>query len=204
MHARTRTAQALPHPAFAYVFLALAVLVTQLPAKPVDTGAPARPPVLPTQLLGHRAAALPLSAQEDAYFRQYGGNAARAGYGPNSLLLTRTASPLRHLHTPDDCLRGAGFEVDYLGQRFAPLPTAIYRARKDGQDWRIETNFVSSQGHATASVAESIWHWLRAPDTQWSAVQRVTPWTLPQPDRAAFDAAVAASLDLSPAQGEEK
>lgn len=206
--AARRASGSVPAP-LAYAFLALAVAVTALPARPIDVGAPAPAPVMPTQLLGHRAAPMPLTAQEQDYFAQYGGNAARAGYGAGSLLLTRTASPLRHLHTPDDCLRGSGFEVAYLGQRFAPVPTAVYRATKGDQDWRVETSFVSSQGHATASVAQSIWLWLRASDTQWSAVQRVTPWGMPEPERAAFDAAVAASLDLpitprTTTQGEDR
>ena len=195
-HPARRTAPR-PRPAMAGSLLLAALAATSLPQRPLDVGPPARPPALPARLLGAPATPMPLTEMERAYYAQYGGNAARAAYGPHALLLTETGSPLRHLHTPDECLRGAGFEVAYLGLRFAPVPTAAWRAEApDGRAYRVESTFVSSRGHVTASVAESVWLWLRDPTTRWSAVQRVTPWGAPDWDRAGFDAAVFAALDI--------
>ena len=50
---------AAPHPVLAYGFLALAVAVTALPARPVDVGPPASPPVLPSSRAGADAQAAP-------------------------------------------------------------------------------------------------------------------------------------------------
>ena len=205
---KTPQAPRRPRPAVAGGLLLVALAGTSLPQRPLDVGPAAAPPALPARLLGAPASPLPLTDMERDYYAQYGGNAARAAYGPHALLLTETGSPLRHLHTPDDCLRGAGFEVAYLGLRFAPVPTAAWRAEApDGRAYRVESTFVSSRGHVTASVAESVWLWLQDPSTRWSAVQRVTPWGAPDWDRAGFDAAVFAALDIrttDATQGEDR
>ena len=80
-------------------------------------------------LAGMNARPVPLLAKEKAYFLKYGGSAQKASYGPHQLLVVRTSAPLRHLHAPDECLRGLGMKVQYLGVRHSPVPSAIYRAQ---------------------------------------------------------------------------
>ncbi len=179
------------------VCLVTASAVAFAPARPQHLSASPVTLHAPASLGSHRAILQPLSAMERAYFAQYGGVAVKARYGAHALLLTRTSSPLRHLHAPDECLRGLGFKVDYTGMQFAPIPTAIYRASApDGSVYRVETSFLSNEGHATGNVAEAVWIWLRHPNSTWTGVQRITDWAVPESDRRAFEAAVFASLDI--------
>ena len=177
------------------LFLATALLVMIVPTRPLDVAAQTLPLELPARLSLFPARPEPLTAQETEYFTRYGGSAARAVYGTNTLTLVRTTAPLRHLHAPDECLRGSGHAVRHTGTRFAPLPTATYRAEAPyGAAWRVEVTFVSSRNERAASVGEAVWLWLKAPGTTWTMIQRVTPWNQPDAD---FESAVIRALDLT-------
>ncbi len=187
----------LPHKALA-LFPVVALLITALPHAPVDGAHDTPRAALPLSLAGHLRAPQPLSAQEIRYFEQYGGSAAKARFGPMGLLLTRTASPLRHLHDPEDCLRGLGFEVDFIGTRAAPVPTTVYRVTdRDGMQWRAEVSFFSDRGQAVPSVSAAVWQWYLRPGAVWSGLQRLTPWDLPEHSRATLELAALNALDLT-------
>lgn len=182
--------------ALAVLFVVAAVIIVSLPRQALDVSANRRPFVLPAVLAGQSAEARPLAAIERRYFERFGGTAQKAVYGPLALTLVQSTSPLRHLHAPDDCLRGLGYDVVFLGTRFSPVPTALYRATGPAGDaWRVAVTFSSDGGMATSNVAEAIWMWLRGPGA-WTSVQRITPWRMPEADRAALEAAVIAALDL--------
>jgi hypothetical protein len=155
------------------------------------------PIALPLTLAGHVANAVALTDRERAYFTRFGGAAAKAQYGPAAVMLIRTTSPLRHLHAPEDCLRGLGFEVRYLGASFAPLPTAVYAATApDGQRYRIEVSFVSDRGETTTNVATAVWRWLQGRARTWTAIQRITRQNLPDAARRRLTEAVMAAFEL--------
>jgi len=178
--------------------LATALVIVSLPRKAVDVTHAAKPVELPLVLDGASRTDQALTTREAAFFTQFGGSAAKAAYGANGLMVTRTSSPLRHLHTPDDCLRGLGFAVDYVGASFAPVPTAVYRAvAPDGRRYRIEVSFVSDRGDVTTNVATAVWLWLQSEAGAWTAVQRITPEDLPAAEQARFSEAVLAALDLT-------
>ncbi|WP_420335747.1 exosortase T [Roseibium sp.] len=179
------------------VFLSLALVIVSLPRQALDVSAAAEPQPLPLSIDGEYGIDEPLLPVERSYFEQYGGHAQKRRYGALSMTLVHTTSPLRHLHAPDDCLRGLGYEVKFLGTRFAPVPTALYRARsRTGEEWRVAVTFTSSRGETTHNIAEAIWLWLRNPGTRWTSVQRITPWNLPEKRQTAFEAAAIAALDL--------
>lgn len=181
------------------LFLAAALAIVNLPARPLDVARTMPPPALPAALGEWTANPQPLNAAEQAYFTRYGGAAARAGYGPHGLLLVSTSAPLRHLHAPDECLRNSGHAVRYVGVRHGALPTALYRSvDADGRRWRIAVSYVASDGVWATSVAEAAWRWLRRTSAvqTWTMVQRITPWDSPDADVAVWDAAVARALDL--------
>jgi exosortase/archaeosortase family protein len=193
------------------LFLAAALLIVNLPARPVDVARAMPRPVLPSALGEWMAEPQPLSAAEQAYFTRYGGAAARAAYGPHGLLLVSTSAPLRHLHAPDECLRASGHDVRYVGVRRGALPSALYRSvDAEGRRWRIAVSYVGSDGAWATSVAEAVWHWLRAgrsPDGRpvtWTLVQRIAPWDVPEGEVADWDHAVARALDLPPRSGAEE
>ena len=167
-------------------------------ARPVDVARAISAPKLPARIGDFYAVPGHLSNIERHYFTRYGGGAARASYGPYSLLVVSTSAPLRHLHAPDECLAGAGHKVRYLGMTQQPLPTAVYHSEDpDGNRWRVSVTFVSDRGEVATSVAEAVWRWLQAPDATWSMVQRITPWQVPVQTLAAWDAAVVRAMDLS-------
>jgi len=197
---RQRPARGLP-----FLFLAVALLIVNLPARPVDVARAMPPPTLPAALGEWTSSPLPLTAVEQAYFTRYGGAAARAEYGPHGLLLVSTSAPLRHLHAPDECLRGSGHDVRYVGVRRGALPTAIYRSvDAEGRRWRVSVSYVASDGAWATSVAEAVWHWLRGGGSRsWTMVQRIAPWELPESEVAEWDFAIARALDLPPETGTE-
>jgi len=114
------------------------------------------------------------------------------------LLLIKTSSPLRHLHAPDECLRGLGFKVRHVGISYDRIPTAVYKAiANDGQSYRIAVSFISDKGHATSNVAESVWLWMRQPDSVWSSIQRISPWEQEASITRRWDQAVFTALDIN-------
>ena len=175
-----------------------ALVIVNLPKQPIDVSAPVQAAVLPAQLNGARAVPVALSPTEAFYFTAYGGTAQKVQYGPLGLNLVRTSSPLRHLHAPETCLRGLGFDVQFKGTTFDPIATSIYEATgPDGQVWTVAVSFVSEDNHVTAGVGEAVWHWLSGASRNWQSVQRITPATLSEPERRSYDLAVLAALDLT-------
>ncbi len=156
-------------------------------SEPVDVSKPVESVELPRMMLGQLADEDELSDHEKAFFTRYGGAARRAAYGSSTLLVVRTTSPLRHIHAPDECLRGLGYEVDRLGVRNGELPHALYRAvDRDGRVWRVAVTYVSSNRDIATSVAEAVWMWLRDPTTTWTVYERLQPWSA-EPDHQHFD-----------------
>ncbi len=182
----------------ALALVPLAIVIVSLPRHALDTSRPLAAISLPSSLAGHPRRALPLTPVEVAYFRAFGGQARKAAYGPLGLTVVQTTSPLRHLHAPDDCLRGLGYAVRFLGTSFIGAPSAHYKAvGPQGVAWHVAVTFVSDHGHVTSNVAQAIWHWLSAPGSSWSSLQRVTPWHLPDMERLALEDAALAAHDVA-------
>ncbi|MDH5790269.1 MAG: exosortase T, partial [Nitrospinota bacterium] len=182
-------------------FLIVAAIIVSLPRTPVDVAKPNIKVSLPMMIDNQEGVPSPLLPKEKIYFTQYGGAAAKASYGNNGLMLIQTSSPLRHLHSPDECLRGLGFEVQHVGVSYDTIPTAVYKATTaEGQSYRIAVSFVSDQGDQTSNVSEAVWRWLQEPGTVWSAVQRITPWEQDTTITRQWDRAVLAALDINIAQ----
>ncbi|MEM8596226.1 MAG: exosortase T [Pseudomonadota bacterium] len=174
--------------------------IVALPEGRVDATA-ASIPSLPERLDGFVAQPAALPEREAAYYAQFGGGAAVATYGPMAVTIVESRAPLRHLHAPEECLRGLGFTVRYLGTtRAGGLPTAHYRATgPDGQDWHVAGSFVAEDGSAAPGIGEAIWQWLGARAegrrSVWASIRRVTPWQLDPAARVGLEAALHASLD---------
>ncbi len=178
-------------------FVAATLIIVTLPHQPLDTSRSLGPLFLPAYIQSFPGRAVPLQPREAAYFTRFGGRAAKMQYGPHALMVVQTTAPLRHLHAPSDCLRGAGFQVNYRGQEQAVIPSAVYEAiAPDGARWRIAVTFVSSDGQYATSVSEAVWYWMQKPGGTWSTVQRITPQALPMGEAHAWDRSVAAALDL--------
>ncbi|WP_208999764.1 exosortase T [Stappia sediminis] len=188
----------------ALTFLAFAFLIVKLPHRAMDVSKAISPPPLPFSLNGEFGQDEDLLPIERSYFAQYGGHAQKRRYGELALTLVHTSSPLRHLHSPEDCLRGLGYRVEFLGTRFSPLPTALYRATSEaGKAWRVAVTFTSSDGNTTHNIAQAIWLWMQKPHTTWTSIQRITPWNIEAHQQTAFESAVIAALDLTKNRSEE-
>jgi exosortase/archaeosortase family protein len=179
-------------------FLIVAAIIVSLPRTPVDVAKPNIKISLPLMIDNHEGIPSPLLPKEKVYFTKYGGAAAKASYGNNGLLVIQTSSPLRHLHSPDECLRGLGFEVQHVGISYDTIPTAVYKATTvEGQSYRIAVSFISDQGHHTSNVSEAVWRWVQEPGSVWSAVQRISPWEQDTSITRRWDRAVLAALDIN-------
>ncbi len=179
-------------------FLILASIIVSLPKTPIDVAKPNLKISLPMMIDGLEGIPAPLIPKEKAYFTQYGGAAAKASYGENGLMVIKTSSPLRHLHSPDECLRGLGFKVQHLGISYDTIPTAVYKATTaEGQSYRVAVSFVSNQGHATSNVSEAVWRWMQEPGSVWSAIQRISPWQQDELITRRWDRAVLTALDIN-------
>ena len=178
-------------------FLVLAFLIINLPRNPIDVAKPNIKINLPLWIHGSIATPVPLLPKEKTYFMKYGGAAAKAIYGEHGLLIVKTSAPLRHLHSPEACLRGLGFKVQYKGVSHKILPTAIYKATApDGTSYRVAVSFVSNQGHVVSNVSEAVWKWMQHPGGTWSAIQRISPWNLEEVESNQWDHAVKAAMDI--------
>lgn len=186
--------------ALALVAALASTAIVNLPRRAIDIAKPDTSLTVPEWLMGRQAQSIALSDAEVRYFTAFGGAAVKASYGANSLMLVRTTSPLRHLHAPDECLRGSGFDVRYRGISYTPLPTAHYLATSpDGRTFRVDVSFVSDRGHVTGSVAVAVWHWLKRDARQWTAIQRISPIEMPLAEHQAFSAAMLFALGIEPA-----
>ena len=178
-------------------FLVIACVITNLPRKPVDIAKPNITVNLPAWIHGNIATPIPLFPKEKSYFTKYGGAAAKALYGENGLLIVKTSAPLRHLHSPEECLRGLGFIVEYKGVSHKTIPTAIYKAiAVNGSSYRVAVSFISSQGHITSNVSEAVWYWMQQPGGIWYSLQRISPWNPNNFENSNWDHAVIASMDI--------
>ena len=187
------------HPVIMAVgFLMVAGGIVSLPKTPIDVSRPNIKISLPLMIDNQERVPSPLLTKEKIYLTQYGGEAAKASYGNNGLLVIQTSSPLRHLHSPDECLRGLGFEVQHIGIAYDTIPTAVYKATTaEGQSYRIAVSFISDQGHITSNVSEAVWHWMQKPGSVWSAIQRISPWEQDASLTRRWDRAVLAALDIN-------
>lgn len=184
-------------PALAIGVLVAAIIIVSLPGRPLDVARREAPIALPGWISGNNAVPVALMEQEARYFTLNGGAAAKAGYGPHSLMVVRTTSPLRHLHAPDECLRGLGFAVRYVGLVTTPVPTAVYSATApDGKAYRIDVSFVSERRHVVANVAGAVWLWLNGEARQWTAIQRISPAAVDMDRHNQWSAAALVALGL--------
>lgn len=198
---RNRPPVALPYRAAAGALaLAAALVVVSLSPRPVDVARYTEPFALPPTLAGWSFTRRALSDTERNYFVRYGGMAAKGDYGPFGVVVVRTTAPLRHLHGPDECLRGAGYAVRYRGAALDAYPTALYEATApSGERLEVAVRYLSDTGQVTSNIAEAVWRWLNQEAGSWTMVQRITPVAAPPDLTRAFDAALMAALDAPPA-----
>jgi exosortase/archaeosortase family protein len=181
----------------AFLFVILAFVIVNLPTHPIDVARKVESPVLPAFISDFSAVHGSLSALERDYFTRYGGGAAKASYGPFGLLLVSTSAPLRHLHTPIECLGGGGHQVRYVTSTYGHLPTAIYHSTDpQGQRWQIRVTYVADNGMTTPYVSEAVWQWLQNRRLIWTMVQRIAPFEMPQDEIKKWDIAVVRALEL--------
>jgi len=185
-------------PIISPLIVIMAVLITIIPAHPIDVVKTTHHIDMPNYLNGYYAAEQAITAQEQLYFTQYGGNAHKVSYGDFSVLQVSTRAPLRHLHAPHECLTGSGHQVQYLGYSQTPLNAAVYKSTDpQGNVWRISVTFMSSYGQQTTNIAQAIWLWFKQPDSRWTMLQRITAWNTPQQELIIWDQALIQALELN-------
>lgn len=176
------------------LIMAIGIVVT--PRTALDVSAEVQPPLLPTRLVGNDISNHDLSRQEMRYFQTYGGVARKATYGAFGVTVVKTTSPLRHLHSPEECLKGLGYTVQFLGTQHGLWPSSVYSAQNDAGRWQVLVTFAADDGFVSANMSAVIWHWLRNPSAVWSSYQRITPLNFTETARQKMDTALMTSLDV--------
>ncbi len=178
------------------VTLAVAFAIVMAPRTAWDVSATVQPPVLPTRLAGNEILNHALSPQEVGYFQTYGGVARKASYGAFGITVVKTTSPLRHLHSPEECLKGLGYKVRFLGTQHGVWPSSVYSAENANGRWQVLVSFAADDGFVSANMSAVIWHWLKNPGIVWSSYQRITPLNFGESARQKLDTALMTSLDV--------
>ncbi len=156
----------------AFLFFALSVGAIQ--PRPIDASPELPPPLSPRVAADFLKTDTDLTPIEKRYFATYGGSATRSVYGPHTLLVVTTESPLRHLHDPAICLKANGLEVELVGTNF-DISSTVYRVTSDRAIHEVRVSYISNKGDQAVSVSEMVWRWLRSPGSRWSMVQRILP-----------------------------
>lgn len=182
--------------AIGVVALVLAIGIVVTPRTALDVSAEVQPPLLPTRLVGNDILRHDLSPLEVGYFQTYGGTARKATYGAFGVTVVKTTSPLRHLHSPEECLKGLGYTVRFLGTQHGIWPSSVYSAQNAGGHWQVLVTFAADDGFVSANMSAVIWHWLRNPSAVWSSYQRITPLKFTEITRQKMDTALMTSLDV--------
>ena len=159
----------------------LALCIGAIQPQPMDASHPLAHPSIPMVAAGFLAKPIALTDLESTYFKTWGGNAARATYGPFGLLLVATTSPLRHLHDPAVCFRGMGYTVDLQGTNPATNTTLYQVVSPEGEAYQLAVSYVANDGTVATSIAEVVHRWLwrdsNSPQ-RWLMVQRIVPQSL--------------------------
>jgi exosortase/archaeosortase family protein len=186
-----------PRPRFAAVLMVIGLAsLAFIPARPIDVSGSVDVPTVPAFAYGYRARIADLTAMEKSYFTAFGGGAARASYGPLALLVVRTSSPVRHLHSPEECMAGAGWEVTRLGITGRAYPGATWRISRNDEWLDVRATYISSRGDQVETLEEAIWLWLTEPGLVWTAVERAYPVDAPEQVREAFDTEIFHRLNM--------
>jgi exosortase/archaeosortase family protein len=181
----------------ALMFVILAMVIINLPTYPIDVARKIESPILPNFIGEFPAVHGSLSPNEQKFFTQYGGGSAKASYGQFGLLLVSTSAPLRHLHTPMECLGSEGHKIRYVISTYGRLPAAIYHSTDPKeQRWQIRVTFVDENGTMTPYVSEVAWQWLQNRQMTWTMIQRIAPLSTPKTEIEEWDIAVARALEL--------
>ena len=185
-----------------FLSVAVAIAVCFSPQFPLHTADGADAIDLPPHLADHSEQPRTPGPVARRYFERYGGGIAIADYGPHTLVVVETKTPLRHLHSPDQWLGDAGFTVERIGHTPGVIPAATYRV--DGPDApvrRLDVTYISDGGRVATGTAEAIWYWLSAPETTWRAYLRFHPLETPPNRLAAVDRQIIRSFQVPDGPG---
>ena len=178
------------------IALVMAFAIVTAPRTAWDVSAMVQAPVLPSRLAGNEILNHDLSPLEVGYFKTYGGKARKVSYGAFGITVVKTTSPLRHLHSPQECLKGLGYKVSFLGTQHGAWPSSVYSAENEHGRWQVLVTYGANDGFVSANMSAVIWHWLKNPGAVWSSYQRITPLNFSETQRAKMDAALMTSLDV--------
>ena len=125
----------------------------------------------PTHFMGEELLPIPLSENEEGFYRDFPGEAAQFQVGTDRLILRRVHTATRKLHPAKDCFKGMGFSIEETGLR-ADAYERIWRtfnATKAGESYQVFELIVDESGNTWSDV--SSWYWSVVMDRSQG------PWT---------------------------
>lgn len=109
--------------------------------------------------MGEKLSPIPLSDAEEAFYKDFPGEAAQFVVGAERLILRRVNQATRKLHPARDCFRGMGFSIQEEGLKRDPFERVwrTFTAEKPGQQLRVFEMISDEAGNTWSDV--SAWYW---------------------------------------------
>jgi hypothetical protein len=161
-------------PAAMLLLAALAAGIAPLFDRAKATGVDAPFPGWPNHYEGKALTALPLTARETAFVRDFPGRVGRFSDGTREIIIRFVGAPSRKLHSAADCFRGSGYAVTPLPARRDTTGATMgcFRATLNGASLTVCEVIRDDRGGSWSDV--SAWYWdgmLRSsPPPWWSFV----------------------------------
>ena len=139
-------------------------------AKAMNAGFPG----WPTQYEGRPLTAMPLTARENSFVRDFPGRVDRFSDGQREIIIRWIDAPTRRLHSAADCFRGIGYGITPLPVRRSMSGAAMscFRAGRGGDAVAVCETIRDEHGSIWPDV--SAWYWSAmfgaSPGPWWSFV----------------------------------
>lgn len=161
--------------ALVFTVAALAAALAPLAIrKPPAAEATAGFPGWPTTYEAKPLHALPMTARETAFARDFPGRIARFSDGEREIVLRWVSTATRRLHPAQDCFRGLGYKVSAEPMRMAAngAPMSCFRATGTTDAFDVCEQMTGSAGDAWPDVSSWYWHalWQSRGPSWWSVV----------------------------------
>jgi hypothetical protein len=142
----------------AFLLAALAAAAAPLAKSHDARAANAGFPGWPTHYEGRPLAAMPLTARENAFVRDFPGRVGRFTDGRREIIIRFVDAPTRRLHSTADCFRGIGYSISPMPVRKnASGAMSCFRAGHGGDS--IAVCEMISDEHGSIWPDVSAWYW---------------------------------------------
>lgn len=130
----------------------------------------------PSHFMGKLLIPIPLTKGEEAFYRNFPGQAAQFDAGDERLILRRVQAATRKLHPAKDCFKGMGYSIEELGlvkDGYEQI-WRIFRATKGNESFEVLEMISDDQSNTWSDV--STWYWavlMKRTQGPWTSYVRI-------------------------------